>query len=196
MEHLLELIQQRQSPGILILNYQGRLCYSNKEALMLLPNLLQTDSKGNPRHHIPVEIKNICSLAKCTPVEHENLSSLNVGTHCAIMVDENKRVFSLRASLVDSLRKRGKYGYIIVFIERVLKRHLCDMDKFMARYHLTTREVEILKSVTQGLSNKNIAEKLFISEHTVKVHLKHIMKKIGTKSRNGIIAALIEDQLG
>lgn len=196
MEHLLELIQQRQSPGILIFNYQGRLCYSNKEALMLLPNLSQTESKGKPRHHIPVEIKNICSLAKGTPVEHKDFSSLNVGTHCAIMIDENERVFSLRASLVDSLRQNGKYGYIIVFIERVIKRHLCDIDKFKSRYHLTVREVEIIKSVTYGLCNKNIAEKHFISENTVKVHLKHIMRKIGTTSRNGIIAALLEDQLG
>jgi DNA-binding CsgD family transcriptional regulator len=194
MEHLFELIQQRQSPGILIFNFQGRLCYSNKEALTLIPNLQQTDSESKTHYHIPAEIKNVCTLAKGLPVENEAVFSLNGGTYCAIMVDENKQVFSLRASLIDSLRSRGKYGYIIVLIERVVGKHIYNFDKIKERYFLSAREVDVIKKLSRGLSNKNIAEKLFISEYTVKVHLKHIMAKMGTKSRNAIIALLLDQQ--
>ena len=48
---------------------------------------------------------------------------------------------------------------------------------------LTNREVEVLEHVVAGLRNREIAKRLFISEETVKVHLKHIMDKLGAKDR-------------
>ncbi len=49
--------------------------------------------------------------------------------------------------------------------------------------HLTEREQEILTLVAKGLRNKDIANAAFISEATVKVHLKNILKKLGVSSR-------------
>jgi len=48
---------------------------------------------------------------------------------------------------------------------------------------LTDREVEVLREVAGGNKNKDIANKLFISEETVKVHVKHIMEKLGAADR-------------
>ncbi len=48
---------------------------------------------------------------------------------------------------------------------------------------LTPREQEILTRVAQGLSNKEIAKELVISEHTVKNHLKNIMQKLHLNNR-------------
>jgi two-component system nitrate/nitrite response regulator NarL len=48
---------------------------------------------------------------------------------------------------------------------------------------LTERECEILKHVAKGKSNKTIAHELTISEGTVKVHVKHILKKLNLRSR-------------
>ncbi|MEC8428825.1 MAG: LuxR C-terminal-related transcriptional regulator, partial [Pseudomonadota bacterium] len=48
---------------------------------------------------------------------------------------------------------------------------------------LTSREHEILKHIAKGLSNKLIARELDISDGTVKVHVKHILKKLGLRSR-------------
>lgn len=48
---------------------------------------------------------------------------------------------------------------------------------------LTSREHEILKQVAKGLSNKLIARELDISDGTVKVHVKHILKKLNLRSR-------------
>jgi DNA-binding NarL/FixJ family response regulator len=53
---------------------------------------------------------------------------------------------------------------------------------------LTTREIEVLKEVSGGNRNRDIAEKLFISEETVKVHIKHIMQKLGANDRTQAIA--------
>ena len=48
---------------------------------------------------------------------------------------------------------------------------------------LTEREKDVLKHVAGGNRNRDIAERLFISEDTVKVHVKHIMEKLGANDR-------------
>lgn len=49
---------------------------------------------------------------------------------------------------------------------------------------LSPRETEILHLITEGLPNKDIAEKLFLSVHTVKTHRKNIIKKLGFTFKN------------
>jgi DNA-binding NarL/FixJ family response regulator len=53
---------------------------------------------------------------------------------------------------------------------------------------LTGREVEVLHSMANGSRNRDIGERLFISEHTVKVHIQHIMEKLGAKDRTEAVA--------
>jgi DNA-binding NarL/FixJ family response regulator len=48
---------------------------------------------------------------------------------------------------------------------------------------LTEREVEVLQQLAGGNRNRDIAESLFITEETVKVHIKHIMEKLGATDR-------------
>ncbi len=53
--------------------------------------------------------------------------------------------------------------------------------------HLTTREMEILKWASRGLSNKEMSEKLYISLRTVKAHMTNIFNKLGCSSRTDAI---------
>lgn len=57
------------------------------------------------------------------------------------------------------------------------------LAEHMSDETLTEREVEVLREVAGGNKNKDIANKLFISEETVKVHVKHIMEKLGASDR-------------
>jgi len=57
-------------------------------------------------------------------------------------------------------------------------------------FNLTTRELEILNLLTEGYRNKEIADKLSISLHTVKTHIYHIYEKLHVKSRIGAINKL------
>jgi DNA-binding NarL/FixJ family response regulator len=56
---------------------------------------------------------------------------------------------------------------------------------------LTTREIEILQQVAEGNRNRDIADKLFISEGTVKVHIQHIMAKLGASDRTQAITIAV-----
>src|SRR2546423_2536928 len=53
---------------------------------------------------------------------------------------------------------------------------------------LTAREVEVLCQIAGGNRNQDIAQRLFISEETVKVHVKHIMEKLGARDRTQAVA--------
>ena len=50
-------------------------------------------------------------------------------------------------------------------------------------HELTEREIQVAKMIAQGMSNKMIGNKLGIAESTVKVHVKHILGKIGLRTR-------------
>ena len=53
---------------------------------------------------------------------------------------------------------------------------------------LSAREIEVLEQVVAGHRNREIGKRLFISEETVKIHLKHIMEKLGAKDRTHAVA--------
>ena len=53
---------------------------------------------------------------------------------------------------------------------------------------LSPREREVLDHVSQGLTNKEVAEKLYISENTVKYHMKNILDKLHLRNRSQVIA--------
>jgi DNA-binding NarL/FixJ family response regulator len=52
---------------------------------------------------------------------------------------------------------------------------------------LTPRELEVLQQLAEGLANKAIAQRLGISEHTVKFHVNAIMGKLGVQSRTAAV---------
>src|SRR6204780_4426619 len=56
---------------------------------------------------------------------------------------------------------------------------------------LTIREIDVLRHVAGGNRNRDIAERLFISEETVKVHVKHIMEKLGASDRTQAVAIAV-----
>lgn len=60
---------------------------------------------------------------------------------------------------------------------------------------LSPRELEILQALATGASNKQIAQRLFISEATVKTHLIHVYQKLGVETRTAAVSAARERKL-
>lgn len=74
---------------------------------------------------------------------------------------------------------------------RVPSQVASQLAEHMGDEALTAREVEVLRKVAEGNRNKDIADLLFISEETVKVHVKHIMDKLGAKDRTQAITIAV-----
>ena len=60
---------------------------------------------------------------------------------------------------------------------------------------LTEREMEVLRLVAQGLNNRDIAAKLFISENTVKNHIRNILDKLHLHSRMEAVVYAVREKM-
>jgi DNA-binding NarL/FixJ family response regulator len=87
---------------------------------------------------------------------------------------------------------QGKTGRIIILlIEPATSEALMDIPRAGEVFHLSKRETEVVRLICRGLTNKKIGELLFISDQTVKDHIKHLMRKMNVSSRTQIIATLL-----
>jgi DNA-binding NarL/FixJ family response regulator len=65
------------------------------------------------------------------------------------------------------------------------------LAEHMGEETLTAREIDVVRHIANGNRNKDIAEKLFISEETVKAHIKHIMEKLGASDRTQAVSIAV-----
>ena len=72
--------------------------------------------------------------------------------------------------------------------KRIPSQLAAQLAEHMSDEALTDREVEVLRRISGGNRNRDIADQLFISEETVKVHIKHIMEKLGASDRTQAVA--------
>jgi DNA-binding NarL/FixJ family response regulator len=102
---------------------------------------------------------------------------------------------SLKAGAAAYLLKSMSSKNLIETIRRVHsgKNHIpAEIAAHLAEHYsdetLTAREIEVLRLVSGGNRNQDIARSLFIAEETVKVHVKHIMEKLGASDRTQAVA--------
>jgi len=63
--------------------------------------------------------------------------------------------------------------------------------EFMSEDALSEREIEVLRQVAEGKSNRAAGATLFITEETVKIHMRHIMEKLGASDRTQAVAIAV-----
>lgn len=78
--------------------------------------------------------------------------------------------------------------------KKPLYRNEIDHNKIKA-LALSKREYEVLQEITLGLSNKEIADKLFVSESTIKTHVSNLLVKLNAKRRTQAIQIAKEFQI-
>ena len=108
--------------------------------------------------------------------------------------------YVLKDSESDLLRKaiftvNSGESYIQADLVPLLKEKLARKDEFLDENILTKREMEVLKLITEGLFNKEIAYNLSISEKTVKNHVSNIFKKINVSDRTQAAVYAIKNNI-
>ncbi|MES9973854.1 two-component system response regulator NarL [Candidatus Thiodiazotropha sp. LNASS1] len=113
--------------------------------------------------------------------EEDVLTALRLGADGYLLKDMEPE------DILKSIRKAVKGSLVISdHLTQLLAKALREDDKLKVKdpiTSLTAREKEILQCIAQGQSNKQIANVLNISEGTVKVHVKHLLKKLNLHSR-------------
>ncbi|ABY93314.1 response regulator transcription factor [Thermoanaerobacter brockii subsp. lactiethylicus] len=148
-----------------------------------------------------------------------NMPVMN-GIKAAKMLKEEKHpskvlfltIYNDREYLLEAL-KLGVEGYILkdaeyddlikaiktiynggVYIHPSLMEEIDNIDQETLKKDLTPREIEILKLISKGYSNKEIAQKLFLSEKTVKNHVYNIFKKLDVKDRTQAAIYMLKNE--
>ena len=75
--------------------------------------------------------------------------------------------------------------------KRVLPEIATRLVEHLSDERLTNRELDVLSHVKEGNRNRDIAERLFVSEHTVKIHIRHILGKLRATDRTHAIAIAV-----
>jgi NarL family two-component system response regulator LiaR len=74
-----------------------------------------------------------------------------------------------------------------IIVEKTITPHDTLPDEMLQPFGLTSREMEVLNLITQGCSNAEIADKLFLSVSTVKTHVSNLFVKLDVRSRTQVI---------
>jgi DNA-binding NarL/FixJ family response regulator len=89
------------------------------------------------------------------------------------------RDHSRRFEAAAARRSTGRAGSVIPFTPPVLR----ELEQ-----EPTAREIEVLQLVADGLVNREIGQRLFLSEETVKSHVRHLLAKLQARSRAHAVA--------
>ncbi len=181
MKSLSQIIEMRSTPGIFIFDLDNRLLYSNTAALGIMQGLRNVEEKRDTQiPDILDEAKSLC----------DDLKKMDVVSNCRSLEIESGQHFSLRAFFIGNHEDNSNPTNIMVLIENITQRHSINLDNARVDFTLTKRELEVLRLICEGFTNRKISETLFISEYTVKDHIKKIMKKMEVASRSEIMAGL------
>ncbi|HEY9032021.1 MAG TPA: two-component system response regulator NarL [Kangiella sp.] len=169
-----------------------------KRALELDPDLIMLDlnMKGLNGVETLKAIKQTGVKAKVimftvSDAEADVLQALKAGVDGYILKDSEPE------ELIDYINKsmQGELVISAPLTQILAKSFRPKAEKEELLEALTNRESQILRYISQGDSNKVIARKLDIAESTVKVHVKHLLKKINLRSRIEAALFAVENKL-
>lgn len=110
------------------------------------------------------------------------IKALGIDKVFEITIDDSDNEDEVKQNRLNYMGISIKGDFKDEYIRALIKSVLNDGDEF-ERNVLSTREKEVLLLVGEGLQNKEIARKLFLSEKTVKNHISNIFKKINIHDR-------------
>jgi len=176
-------------PGVMLLNTAGQLLFMNDQVPLFFQRFQPASARELGTCLIPEEIGMVvrelsarlrtCEQSKeCRPI------------HVGRVFDTSDDRLSIRGWCMPDERVVTKSRVLIVL--ETLRQPVASLEtKIQDHYHLTEREQMVLIYLMLGFTNKEIANRLHLSEYTVKEHMKRMMQKTQTSSRTGLLSRMI-----
>lgn len=182
MNHRLPEFQDH-SPGVVIMNLEGEVTSMTNGARTLLNNLWMCSIEGLAETQVPGEVHMVATLARA--------QGLGV-------VPKNSARTRMRGRSGHWITMHGETMFntdneptgVALVVEQ--SRPVDVLPIVLATYGLTQRERDVFAEMTSGQTAGEIAERLFISQHTVRDHFKSIFSKTGTTSRGELMSLLFQ----
>jgi DNA-binding CsgD family transcriptional regulator len=179
--------KERHSPGILALTATLETLYMNHEAQELSRYLNRADGTVQSAT-MPMDVVKVCNeiLGRLRePRDLRDLEQVHVRQLTA-----GPRPLLLQGFSVPTSNS-VESSLIIVLMEETEIEDGTEIREAQIRFNLTEREMHVAEHLAEGLTNKEIALTLRITEQTVKQHLKHMMVKTQATTRTGVLAQLL-----
>lgn len=187
-----KIANKRAMPGVLSFLASRQLLYMNAEAEALCSQLLEIDPLRKPGQEslVPGEVLELCEALQQAP-EAQLETKETDGVQIRRVIGGDRFPVLIRGFLVPDLTNDLEPRFLVL-MEKMGRRSQVPTLEAKSYFHLTDREHEIVSYVAEGRTNKEIAEVLEISEHTVKEHIKHILRKTNATTRTGILAQILK----
>src|SRR2546426_8636323 len=181
--------EKRTNPGVIVLTHQGQLLYLNHEASELCAEINQARLGQVARGVLPIEVVNLCHTIGERITGVQDVKAWE-GTQIRLLIADLAPPMLLRGFGIpgpnDLLHAR-----VLILMDRVVSREPVSISQAFGRFQLSIRGRAVVKWLVQGLTNKEIAEQLGITEQTVNEHIQRLMRKTETTTRTGLLARLL-----
>lgn len=174
------IVDPAEGPGFILVDGDGGVDAMNSTAQGWLDDLL-VDSRGEAE--LPSTVHALVGRTRLAARAREGIEPAQARART-----RSGRWVVMHGSVVDG----DAGGRIAVIIEEARAPQVASL--IAAAYGLTPRERELSGLVIQGYSTREIAERLFLSPHTVQDHLKSIFDKVGVRSRRELVTRVFSEQ--
>jgi DNA-binding CsgD family transcriptional regulator len=187
VEHL---AHQRSGPGVIMLSLPLRVLHMNRKAWELIREINHTEN-GITNGLLPPVLTEVCA-------EIQKDLQIRTGAKDWEQFEIRRLAGNPKEPVlfrVFGLPEEGKKGTrIFAIMEKIGRRKEPSNGsngsngQAKERFHFTAREDEVCEHLSKGLTNKEIASSLGITEPTVKAHIRNIMEKTRSTTRTGIVS--------
>ncbi len=166
--------------GLLVTDSSMKLLFANQEAVAILTY------PGPPLLNLTDALQR---KVRTSLMQVQSSSTNRNEIHSVVKFKSGRRTYLCRAFVLDS-NGRGAGTATLMMLERGISGPVA-LDQLTQQFHFTQREHQAVALLLQGLSNKEMAEKMGISANTVKVFLRMASIKMGVSSRSGIVTKIL-----
>lgn len=178
---------RQHATGVVLFSSAGQLLFMNHEAQSYIRQLQPSTAKENGTCLIPEDIHAVVRELMT------RLMLCNNPKDCETIQVE-RICYGLKHLLLRGICVPDEplvQSRLFIIMEKLNQEPQPPVDNIQQRYHLTEREQMVIIYLMLGFTNKEIANRLNLSEYTVKEHLKRIMQKTKTITRTGLLARMI-----
>ena len=182
--NILNLIEKDLSTGVMLMDRSMRLVYINPQAAELCRKFSGFARNKNER---PVPRHLLETIGKMTMEIEHGAAGADIIPKQNVIIGCNGVRISVCAKFVRNGPIPGCDDCYMIYLSELKNGPTVDEDGIRRMFRLTPRELDVMRQVFNGLKNLEIAEKLFVSEITVKKHIQNIYAKVGVKNRTSLM---------
>ena len=170
--------------SILVFDTSMKLLHMNRRAEELC-RTLNGCKAGVEKPFIPQVLLEDCYALRGELEEHPSGNVVPVKSKLIKALTSNSLV--IRSQLFERKGKSENRSFFVVSVEEQNDSRCINETLLRDVYRLTDREIEITSKISEGLKNSEIAERLFVSEITVKKHIQNIFEKVFVTNRSALV---------